>query len=197
MSEKLRVALPKDNLHAVVPLLRRAGFALSDQLLNTRAYLIPFQSIEWMIVKQADIPLLVEQGAADLGIAGKHVLSEQDKEIVELLDLETDRIKLVLYGDNDLLSKPDLTIATKYPHITESYFMGKGRNVRTMPVILEASGTTDAVVADPHEYVNPMGRAVLDTVAAASDRLIANRSSFVVKQELIDEFCTALTQAVS
>ncbi|WP_282941041.1 ATP phosphoribosyltransferase [Paenibacillus sp. RC67] len=196
MRTDLRVALPKDNLEVVVELLGKAGIPTPEQILNTRAYLIPFQSIEWMIVRQVDVPLLVEQGAADLGITGKHVLTEQNKEVVELLDLGTDRVELFLFGDTELLSRSDLTIATKYPNITSSYFRDRGTHVRTMPVLHESSAMSDAVVADIHEYVNPMGRKVLDTVVSVTDRLIANRSSYVVKQRHIDEFCTALMRVV-
>ncbi|WP_028547511.1 ATP phosphoribosyltransferase [Paenibacillus sp. UNC451MF] len=196
MRTDLRVALPKDGLAPAVQLLEKAGIPVPAHLLNSRAYLIPFQSIEWLIVKPIDIPLLVERGAADLGIAGKHIIMEQAKETVELLELGTNRVELTLFGDTELLSKPDLKVATKYPNITSSYFMDKGRDVRTMSIIYETGPMSDAVVADVSEYMNPMGRKVLDTVLSVTDRLIANRSSFVVKKQRIDEFCSSVARVV-
>ncbi|MBE1445021.1 ATP phosphoribosyltransferase [Paenibacillus sp. OAS669] len=196
MTTQLRVALPKDNLETVVPLLEKAGIPVPPHILNTRAYLLSSQAMEWIIVKQIDIPMLVERGAADLGITGKHILWEQPKDLVELLDLGTDRVDLFLFGESGMLSRPDLTIATKYPRITLRYFQDKGKHVRTIPAILDSLAASDAVVAEEQDYASSSGRTIVDTIAASTDRLIANRGSYCLKQRAIDDFCSCLLRAI-
>ena len=41
--------------------------------------------MRFIIAKTVDVPTYVEYGAADIGIIGKDVLLEQDKDVVELL----------------------------------------------------------------------------------------------------------------
>ncbi|WP_079909845.1 hypothetical protein [Paenibacillus sp. 32352] len=196
MTTQLRIALPKDNLETVVSLLEKARIPIPPHILNTRAYLLSSQAMEWIIVKQIDIPMLVERGSADLGITAKHILWEQPKELVELLDLGTDRVELFLFGESGMLSRPDLTIATKYPRITSRYFQGKGKHVRTIPAILDSLNASDAVVAADQDYALSPGRTIVDTIAASTDRLIANRSSYCLKQRTIDDFCSCLQRAI-
>ncbi|MHB9001663.1 MAG: ATP phosphoribosyltransferase, partial [Thermoanaerobaculia bacterium] len=72
MSRALRIALPKGRL--LEPLLARlgdAGFDVpSDTELASRRLVFVRGGIEWILVKDADVPVYVEQGAADAGVAG-------------------------------------------------------------------------------------------------------------------------------
>lgn len=45
-------------------------------------------------MKPSDVPIYVERGAADLGIAGKDILLEQSPDVYELLDLGIGRCSM-------------------------------------------------------------------------------------------------------
>ena len=52
--------------------------------------------ITFFLAKSMDVPTYVEYGAADIGVSGKDVLLEHDKNVVELLDLGLSKCELVV-----------------------------------------------------------------------------------------------------
>lgn len=67
----------------------------------------------------------MEHGAADIGIIGKDVLMESDKDVYELLDLGFGRCHLMMAVPKDkkrakLTDYAHTRVATKFPHIAES-----------------------------------------------------------------------------
>ena len=72
----------------------------------------------------------VEHGVADIGIAGKDVLLEEERDVYELLDLRISACYLAVAGlpdtkMNDVAPK----VATKYPNVAEAYFREQGEQV--------------------------------------------------------------------
>ena len=51
-----------------------------------------------LLVRPWDVPVYVEEGAADLGIVGKDVLLEQNSPLTEISDLKFGSCSLVLAG---------------------------------------------------------------------------------------------------
>ncbi len=85
----LTIALPKGRLADDALLwLDRAGWPLpvSD---NGRRLVIPSTdgSLNYVLAKPMDVPVFVEQGAADIGIAGLDVLRERDADVFEPMRL--------------------------------------------------------------------------------------------------------------
>ena len=84
----LRIALAKGRLYdPSVERFRLAGAAPAGDA--GRRLLVPSTdpSIEFLVVKPADVPVYVESGAADLGVAGTDVLRETGADVLEPLDL--------------------------------------------------------------------------------------------------------------
>jgi ATP phosphoribosyltransferase len=52
--------------------------------------IVPFpeRQVCFLLLRGADIPTYVEYGAADMGIVGRDILLEQQKDIYEPLDLK-------------------------------------------------------------------------------------------------------------
>ena len=85
----LTIALPKGKLFKpAADLLARIGYTAEGLSENSRKLVIANeeQKIRFIITKTADLPTYVEYGAADIGVIGKDVLLEEDKDVYELLD---------------------------------------------------------------------------------------------------------------
>ena len=79
MNDYLSVALPKGRLgEKVYRLLATAGFACPGVLEDGRRLIFenPAAGVRYFWAKPADVPIYVERGAADVGIAGKDILLE-------------------------------------------------------------------------------------------------------------------------
>ena len=90
------------------------------------------KKLKVLMVRSWDVPVYVEEGAADIGIVGKDVLIEQAPSCYELMDLGFGGCSLVLAG---LEAKKvsdlghHLRIATKYTNSTEAYFNNLGLKI--------------------------------------------------------------------
>ena len=75
----LTIALSKGRiLDDTLPLLAEAGIVPTENPDKSRKLIIPtsLDDVRLLIVRATDVPTYVEQGAADLGVAGKDVLME-------------------------------------------------------------------------------------------------------------------------
>ena len=137
MSEFLNVALPKGRLgERVYKMFAEAGFPC-DELLDPKRKLIfenPEAKVRYFWVKPSDVAIYVERGAADIGIAGKDILSEYEPDVYELMDLNVGKCRMCVAGPADF--KDDcsraLRVATKFPHIAGKYY---GEQSRCIDVI--------------------------------------------------------------
>jgi len=113
----IKCALPKGKSTPIVQLFRRAGIPLPNDVDESRKYILYFENIEFILVKPIDIPVFVEFGAADIGLVGKEMILERNKDVIELLDLQTNPSKLMLLSLQQRISTTP-TIATHFPNIT-------------------------------------------------------------------------------
>ena len=108
MKEFLNVALPKGRLgERVYAMFAQAGFPC-EELLDTKRKLIfenPEAGVRYFWVKPPDVPVYVERGAADVGVAGKDILLEYGPEVYELLDLNIGRCRMCVAAKNG--GRPD------------------------------------------------------------------------------------------
>ena len=73
---------------------------------------------------------LLEHGVVDMGIAGKDLLLEQERQLYEVLDLELGKCKLAVAGKPSMKNgKKHLVVATKYPNVAKKYFAQEGQSV--------------------------------------------------------------------
>ncbi len=75
----LTIALSKGRiLEQTLPLLKKAGLSISAKELKSRKLILDTNlgEIKVIILRASDVPVFVQHGAADIGIAGKDVLLE-------------------------------------------------------------------------------------------------------------------------
>src|SRR6195952_1025994 len=92
----LTIAVPRGALlRETLDLLDAVGVDTAEVRANDRKLL--FGDVGIVTMRPSDVPTYVEAGAADVGITGKDVLTEQDgREVYELLDLGYGRCVMVL-----------------------------------------------------------------------------------------------------
>ena len=134
MKEFLNVALPKGRLgERVYAMFAQAGFPC-EELLDPKRKLIfenPEAGVRYFWVKPSDVPVYVERGAADVGVAGKDILLEYGPEVYELLDLNIGRCRMCVAAKNGFRDDPERTlrVATEFPHITRTYYTARSRDI--------------------------------------------------------------------
>lgn len=165
--------------------------------------------ITFFLSKAMDVPTYVEYGAADIGISGKDVLLEHGKPVVELLDLGISRCELIVAvpESSGVERVSDLRfnsrVATKYPHIAESYFNRRGIQVEVIPLngsveLAPLVGLADAIVdlTETGTTLRENGLRIIGSVMKSSMRLVANPVSYKVSYERIRRLTDSLRELV-
>lgn len=177
------------------------------------------KGVRVLLVRAVDVATYVEYGAADMGIAGKDLLLEQMRDVYEPVDLGYGSCKVVLAQPEPKEIAPGsahkgkaghrtkLRIATKYPNITERYFLEKGIPVEIVKLygsieLAPLVGLADQIVdlSSSGETLRAHHLSVVEEIAQCSARLIVNRASLRLKyptiQNMIDTIKKALKQGV-
>ena len=97
MSDKLTIAMPKGRIfEEAAQLLVKAGYNLPPEFEDSRKLIIdvPDEPFRFMLAKPMDVTTYVEHGVADLGIAGKDVMLEEERDVYEVLDLQISKCYL-------------------------------------------------------------------------------------------------------
>ncbi len=94
----LTMALPRGALFdGCLAMLDRAGYDTAAPRSDSRALIFELDGLTIVTVRPSDVPIYVESGAADLGVTGKDVLTEQsDRSVYELVDLGFGRCRMAL-----------------------------------------------------------------------------------------------------
>jgi ATP phosphoribosyltransferase len=207
----LKVALPKGRLlEPALALFRQAGHEVAEPP-ETRRLLVPSVdgSLAFLFVKPADVPVYVESGAADLGIAGTDVLREAGADVLEPLALKFGGCRLVV-ASPAAIPFPSLPggvtprVATKYPRLTREYFAEAGLGVA---VITVAGSVEVAPLLDLSHWIVDLvdtGRTLKENglveraqILNVGAVVVVNRASQKLKLERHAELLKALTDATT
>ncbi|MED4886817.1 ATP phosphoribosyltransferase [Lysinibacillus fusiformis] len=205
---ELTIAMPKGRIfEEAYQMLLEAGFNLPEEVEMSRKLMIeiPEEKIRFILSKPIDVPVYVEHGVADIGIAGKDVLLEQQREVHELLDLKISNCYIASAGlPNTEMNEIAPRIATKYPNIAMQYYKGIGEQVE----IIELNGSIELApmigLADRIVDIVSTGRTLKENglveyefISAVSSRLIANPVSYRMKGERIIDLVRRLKKCVN
>lgn len=187
--KSLQIALTKGRLEkSAVALLEQAG--VDCAMLHEKSRKLIFKSEDapysFILAKAPDVTTYVKHGVADIGIVGKDVLMEQDKEHYEMLDLKIGRCQFCLastpsYDPSDYRRK---IIATKYPTVATKYFRERGEDVEIIKIegsveMAPILGLADAIIdiVETGSTLRENGLVIFDTMYDISARLIVNKAS--------------------
>lgn len=190
----LTIALPKGRIGEDTLDLFKKVFD-GDFSFDNRKLIMEQGDFKFLLVRGQDVPTYVENGAADLGIVGQDVLSENGAEVTKLLDLGFGRCQVVVgmkKGQQLDLSKPETVIATKMVNIAKEYFDSKGMSVRIVKLygsieLAPLVGLCDAIVdiVETGTTMKENGLEPVETIMETTAKLFANRDSFIQKKEEI------------
>ena len=146
-------------------------------------------------VKPSDVAIYVERGAADIGVAGKDILLEYAPDVYELLDLHIGVCRMAVAAPEDFCDDPSRTlrVATKFTRIASDYYLSRGREIDVIHLngsieIAPILGLSDVIVdiVETGATLRENHLKVLETVVPISARLIANKSAYQFKTQIIE-----------
>jgi len=166
----LRLGIPSKGRLAEITteLLGAAGltFRRTERSLFARCRDIP---VEIVFLRTDDIPVLVAEGAIDVGITGADLVAESGRALVHRLDLGIGGCRLALcVGEEspvaDVTGLAGMRVATSFPRITQEWLAARGVGCH----LVELSGSVEIMVQ------LGVADAVVDLVETGST-LAANR----------------------
>ncbi len=213
MDKYLTFALAKGRLASqTLALFEEMGISCEEMKdKNTRKLI--FVNEEWklkfFLAKGPDVPTYVEYGAADMGVAGRDTVLEENRNVYEVLDLGFGRCRMCVCGPESakdlLLHHERIRVASKYPNIAKDYFYNKkhqtvdiiklGGSVELGPLV----GLSDVIVdiVETGSTLRENGLEVLEEVCGLSARMIVNPVSMQMERARIQELVLGLRKKLS
>lgn len=200
----LTIALSKGRiLEQTLPLLKKAGLEIADEELNSRKLILDtnLEEVKVIIIRATDVPVFVQHGAADMGIAGKDVLLEHGaNNLFEVLDLGIAKCKLMVAAKSaDHLQENILKVATKYVKSAKQYFEKEGQPCEIIKLygameLAPVVGLSHCIVdlVDTGNTLKANGLIPLDHIEDISSRLVVNSASFKTKNTQIKTWISAI-----
>lgn len=207
MTELLTVAMPKGRIFLeAVELLKKADYDLPPEFEDSRKLILDMETagLRFILAKPADVATYVEHGVADVGIAGKDVLLEEERNIYEVLDLKISPCYMAVAGvPGTKMSSVAPRVATKYPNIASSYFREKGEQVEMIKLngsveLAPLIGLADRIVdiVSTGRTLKENGLVEFEQIVSITSRLIVNPASYRLKDTAIEKMVTRLARVV-
>ena len=202
----LTIALSKGRiLDQTLPLLEKAGISIPKSELESRKLILDtnLSDVKVIVIRASDVPVFVQHGAADFGIAGKDVLLEHGANgIFELLDLGISICRLMVASKKGQdLNKSTLKVATKYVKSAKEYFYKQGKQVEIIKLygameLAPIVGLSDCIVdlVDTGNTLKANNLVPLELVQEISSRLIVNSAAFNTKHKEINQWIQKIEQ---
>jgi ATP phosphoribosyltransferase len=207
----LTIALSKGTLlKPTLKLLQEAMLPVEGIEPDSRNMVFSYEdeAIKYIMCRPTDVPTYVEQGAADLGIVGKDVIVEQNKDVFEMADLKFGYCRFVVAVPAELkdISLKELNykrVATKFPAVAENFFRSQGLQVE----IIKLHGNVELApimgISDTIVDIVSTGRTLRDNnlvelvkIMDSTTRLIANRVSYRTRHERIQPMIETMQRIV-
>jgi len=198
----LRIAIPKGRLQdRALAVFAAAGYDVPTEAdLRTRKLVFDRGDVEWIFVKDCDVPVYVEHGAADVGVAGLDQILEHDCSAYQPVEFDFGRCKMMLIAAP---GAPPLTnVATKYPRIARQYLESRGVRAEIIPlggsvelaaVLQLTSHVIDLV--ETGETVRVHKLELQDVVAEISPRLIVGKNVYRTEAKMIRKLIARIEEA--
>lgn len=209
---QIAIALPKGRLlPEAIKLFEATGIEGLEGLMESRRLLCEdvTGAYRFMVLRPADIPTYVEYGATDMGVVGKDILLEEERDVYEPLDLKFGACRLVVAQPKNLQQRwspggfSSVRVATKYPKLAERYFSQHGVQVE----IIRLSGSIELAplvglcerivdLVDTGRTLQENDLEEVEEIATATARLIVNRAALKTKHQQVRDLIDRLQAVV-
>lgn len=192
MPESIRITIPKGRIQEkVIGLLNQIGLSFSA---NDRSYrpLCSDSLFVTKLLKSQNIPGLVALGRHDCGFSGLDWVVEQNADVVELLDLGFDPVRIVAAMPEELAQRGDfrkldlgrpLIVASEYRQLAKTFIERHSLNA----IFVQTFGATEALPPEDADIIvdNTSSGAtlkqnrlvIIDEVMRSTTRFICNRKT--------------------
>ena len=199
----INVALPKGRLgEKVYKMFEAAGYECPDIFVGRK---LVFENAEagvrYFWVKPSDVPIYVERGAADIGVAGKDILLEYEPNVYELMDLGIGKCRMCVAAPKGFTddSEYPLRVATKFVNIAQGFYSASGRDIDIIKLngsieIAPILGLSDVIVdlVETGTTLKENDLEVIEEIMEVSARLIANKSGYNFKSGEINKLLASI-----
>lgn len=209
----ITIALSKGRIYdETAPILKRAGVVARDDPEKSRKLILRTNraDVRLLIVRAADVPTYVQNGAADLGVAGRDLLDENGGQgLYQPLDLGIARCRMVVAVPagfdyrRAVHQGARLRVATKYVRTAREHFASKGVHVDLIKLygsmeLAPLTGLADAIVdlVDTGRTLRANRLKAVEEIARISARLIVNQAALKLKRAAIQPLIEAFARAV-
>lgn len=203
----MRIAIPKGRLqNDVLATFAAAGYGVpTESDLRTRKLVFSRGGVEWIFVKDCDVAVYVEHGAADAGIAGLDQILEHDCSAYQAVELPYGRCRMMLIGAPGAPPLSDAAkIATKYPRIARQYCDSRLLHCELVPLggsveLAAVLGLTSHVVdlVETGETVRVHKLELLDTISEIAPRLIVAKNVYRTSNKQMRELIARVQETVN
>ncbi|EMR04837.1 ATP phosphoribosyltransferase [Cesiribacter andamanensis] len=197
--EKLRIAIQKSGRLSEdsLALIKECGIKITNGMRTLKSDALNFP-LEFLFLRDDDIPGYVEDGVADVGIVGENVWYETGREVdvAKPLGFSKCRLSLAVPKHVEYTGIEDLqgaNIATSYPKILGDYLSKRGveaqlhvisGSVEIAPSIGLADAICDIVSSGSTLFMN--GLKEVETIFSSQAVMIRNRQLSQAKQEILE-----------
>jgi ATP phosphoribosyltransferase len=213
MNQPLTLALSKGRIFdETLPLLAAAGIEVSEDPEKSRKLILGTSrpDVRVVLVRATDVPTYVEQGGADVGVAGLDILIEHGGSgLYQPLDLNIARCRMSVATRADfdyaaaVKQGSRIRVATKYTTIASRHFADKGVHVDLIKLygsmeLAPLTGLADAIVdlVSTGSTLKANQLVEVEEIMRISSRLVVNQAALKLKREpirnIIDSFTTAI-----
>lgn len=211
MAEYLTIALSKGTLlKPTMGLFQEVGLPTEGVEPESRNMVFAFENeaIKYIMCRPTDVPVYVEQGAADLGIVGKDVIVEQGKDVFEMVDLKFGYCRFVVAGPAVMqgASLKELNykrVATKFPVMAERFFRSQGLQVEIIKLhgnveLAPLTGIADVIVdlVSTGATLRENNLVELHNIMDSTTRLVSNRVAYRTKHGKIQPLIETIQDTV-
>jgi len=207
LKDNIVIAISKGRiLEEGMNLLNLMGIDTIESMEDSRKliYQTNNSNLELVIVRAADVPTYVGNGAADIGIVGKDTLVEYGANNIYIpLDLNISKCRMALACLPDCNPGPRIKVATKYVKCATDYFIKKNKQVDIIKLygsmeLAPILGLADYIVdlVDSGMTLRANGLKEVDSIFDVSAQLVTNKASMKTKTESIENIINAFEKII-
>jgi ATP phosphoribosyltransferase len=207
--DNLKLAIPKGRMYeGVTRLLANAGLGIVSTARNYRPA-IAQPGYEVKLLKPRAIVEMLGEGTRDLGFAGADWVVEGGADIVEILDTNLDRVRLVAAAPTGLCEEgrfPDrsIVVASEYANLARNWIESRKLNAK----LLISYGATEVLPPEDADCIidntatgatlAANGLDIIDEIMTSSTRLYASRFALEnpAKRERIAQFALLVSSVL-
>jgi len=195
----INIALPKGRLgKKTYDLLKKIGYSCRELEEEGRKLVFTSEEnkVRYFWVKPTDVPVYVEKGIADIGVAGVDVLMESEADVYDMLDLGFGRCYFAIAAPKGWKYNGNRTIkiATKYINYSRKHFEKVEKKVDLIKLngsveLAPMVGLSDAIVdiVETGATLKENNLEIIERLEDISARVIVNKVSYKFKNETIEK----------